>query len=115
MSFPDNFYGVVQQLPINMKVAGKKVDVVLRFMILVTDGTKDEPRRIYCRNDQGEETTIQMGECIPFGYRGVLKEGYYYPSHQATDFYHHYKEDIALMGEMGFKTYRLSKAMEEYS
>ncbi len=34
--------------------------------------------------------------------------GEYYPSHEATDFYHHYKEDIALMGEMGFKTFRLS-------
>ena len=34
----------------------------------------------------------------------------YYPSHKATDFYHHYKEDIALMGEMGFKCYRMSIA-----
>lgn len=35
-------------------------------------------------------------------------EGYDYPSHQGIDFYHHYKEDIALFGEMGFKTFRLS-------
>ncbi|MEG0592308.1 MAG: family 1 glycosylhydrolase [Coprobacillus sp.] len=34
----------------------------------------------------------------------------YYPSHQATDFYNHYKEDIALMAEMGFKCYRMSIA-----
>jgi len=32
----------------------------------------------------------------------------YYPSHDAIDFYHHYKEDIALFGEMGFKVFRLS-------
>ena len=32
----------------------------------------------------------------------------YYPSHQAVDFYHFYKEDIALYGEMGFKCFRLS-------
>lgn len=32
----------------------------------------------------------------------------YYPSHQAVDFYHHWKEDIDLMGEMGFKCFRLS-------
>lgn len=32
----------------------------------------------------------------------------YYPSHEATDFFHHYKEDIALYGEMGFKCFRLS-------
>lgn len=28
--------------------------------------------------------------------------------HYGTDFYHHYKEDIALMAEMGFKAYRFS-------
>ena len=39
-----------------------------------------------------------------------IHEGVYYPSHKATDFYHHYKEDIALMGEMGFKCYRMSIA-----
>lgn len=32
----------------------------------------------------------------------------FYPSHEAIDFYHHYKEDIALLGEMGFKCFRLS-------
>lgn len=34
----------------------------------------------------------------------------YYPNHIASDFYHHYKEDIKLMGEMGFKVYRMSIA-----
>ena len=29
----------------------------------------------------------------------------FYPSHEAIDFYHHYKEDIALMAEMGFSTF----------
>lgn len=28
--------------------------------------------------------------------------------HYASDFYHHWKEDIALMAEMGFKAYRMS-------
>lgn len=31
-----------------------------------------------------------------------------YPSHEAIDFYHHYKEDIALFAELGFKCYRMS-------
>ena len=35
---------------------------------------------------------------------------HYYPSHEAIDFYHNYKEDIALLAEMGFKTFRLSIA-----
>ena len=32
----------------------------------------------------------------------------YYPSHKAIDYYHHFKEDIALFAEMGFKVYRMS-------
>lgn len=34
----------------------------------------------------------------------------YYPKRHGSDFYHHYKEDIKLMAEMGFKVYRLSIA-----
>ena len=33
-----------------------------------------------------------------------------YPAHEAIDMYHHYKEDIRLFGEMGFKCDRLSIA-----
>ncbi|RMC51124.1 6-phospho-beta-glucosidase [Lactobacillus sp. ESL0225] len=33
-----------------------------------------------------------------------------YPNHSAIDFYHHYKEDIKLMAEMGFKAFRTSIA-----
>lgn len=40
----------------------------------------------------------------------VFEEGTLYPSHEATDFYHHYKEDIALFAEMEFKTFRMSVA-----
>ena len=39
-----------------------------------------------------------------------IQPGVYYPIHNATDFYHHYKEDIALMAERGFKVYRMSIA-----
>lgn len=108
MSFPTNFlWGgatAANQYEGGWKEGGRGIAV----HDLMTDGTKDEPRRIYCRNDAGDEVTILQGECIPFGYQGFLKEGYYYPSHNGTDFYHHYKEDIALMAEMGFKVYRLS-------
>ena len=44
---------------------------------------------------------LEMLECKP---------GYTYPSHEAIDMYHRYKEDIALFAEMGFKCYRLSIA-----
>ena len=37
-----------------------------------------------------------------------IKQNLYYPSHVAVDFYHRWKEDIALMAELGFKSYRMS-------
>ncbi|OAO79763.1 6-phospho-beta-glucosidase [Geobacillus stearothermophilus] len=40
----------------------------------------------------------------------IDKEKYTYPNHEAIDFYHRYKEDIALFAEMGFKAFRLSIA-----
>ncbi len=39
-----------------------------------------------------------------------IEPGVLYPSHEAAGFYHHYKEDIALLAEMGFKVFRLSIA-----
>ena len=41
-------------------------------------------------------------------YTDGVVEGKYYPSHKAIDFYHRYKEDIALFAEMGFKCFRTS-------
>ncbi len=58
----------------------------IAIMDLVTSGTKDTPRKI-C-------TSIEDGE--------------YYPSHEGIDFYHRYKEDIALFKELGFKALRIS-------
>ena len=37
-----------------------------------------------------------------------IEEELLYPSHEATDFYHHYQEDIALFAEAGFKAFRMS-------
>lgn len=37
-----------------------------------------------------------------------VKKGEYYPAHEAVDFFHRYKEDIALFAEMGFKCFRTS-------
>ena len=60
-------------------------------------------------------------DVVPFGpdrmavARGKMKmldcdSEHVYPAHEAIDMYHHYKEDIALFAEMGFKVYRLSVA-----
>ena len=47
---------------------------------------------------------------VPRTIHAYVHEDVYYPSHTATDFYHHYKEDIALFAEMGFKCFRMSIA-----
>lgn len=39
-----------------------------------------------------------------------IKDDVFYPNHEAIDFYHHYKEDIALFAEMGLKCLRTSIA-----
>lgn len=60
----------------------------LSIMDIVTAGDKDHPRR----------------------FTPSLEEDAYYPNHEAIDFYHHYKEDIALFAEMGFRCFRTSIA-----
>ncbi len=46
----------------------------------------------------------------PRMYTKELNENYYYPTHDGIDFYHHYKEDIELLGKMNLKSLRLSIA-----
>lgn len=49
----------------------------------------------------------------PKSYRKITEgivPGQYYPNHEAIDFYHHYKDDIKLFAEMGFKCFRTSIA-----
>lgn len=55
---------------------------------VMTVGTKNTPRKI----------------------TGVVEPDIYYPNHLAVDFYHRYKEDIALLAEMGLKCFRTSIA-----
>ncbi|MBP3038504.1 6-phospho-beta-glucosidase [Bacillaceae bacterium Marseille-Q3522] len=55
---------------------------------VMTAGSKDHPREIT---------------------EGIIP-GKNYPNHGAIDFYHRYKEDIALFAEMGFKCFRTSIA-----
>lgn len=38
----------------------------------------------------------------------ILEDEKYYPSHEAIDFYHRYKEDLSLMEEMNFNVFRTS-------
>ena len=79
----------------------------------MTSGSHTVSRQITWRNTATGETGALpvyavCEEGLPEGLEVAVVDGYYYPSHTATDFYHHYAEDIALMGEMGFKCFRLS-------
>ncbi len=47
---------------------------------------------------------VMSGEMNP----DDLPAGLVYPYRTASDHYHHWKEDIGLLGEMGFKVYRMS-------
>ena len=79
---------------------------------VITAGSVTEPRHMTYRNPKTGETGHVFGfgpqAEVPEGCIPDILEGEYYPSHIASDFYHHYKEDIALMAEMGFRTYRMS-------
>lgn len=76
---------------------------------VVTRGSRSIARMITYKTSDGvihadKAGTTNVPEDAEFG----CFEGYDYPSHLGTDFYHRYKEDIALFAEMGFKTFRLS-------
>ena len=53
-----------------------------------------------------DRMAIMRGE---ISYKDVPADAYY-PSHLSIDHYHHWKEDLALFAEMGFKVYRFSIA-----
>ncbi len=86
MSFPHNFYwgGATAANQVEgAYLEDGKLDSIADHLTL---GSKDQPRKF---TDTFDETLI-------------------YPSRYGSDFYHHYKEDIALFAQMGFKMYRMS-------
>lgn len=60
---------------------------------------------------------ISIADVLSGGSHGVdrlmtdgVQAGLRYPNHEGVDFYSHYKEDVALFAEMGFKCFRTSIA-----
>ena len=75
---------------------------------VITAGTATAPRmETYQMPDGSIKALPSMMPC-PAGAKPVVAEGYYYPNQQAVDFYHRYKEDIALLAEMGYTMFRMS-------
>lgn len=75
---------------------------------VMTDGDMNRPRTVTYKTSDGKVHSASRYEELPENITGCIDPNEYYPSHVATDFYHHYKEDIALMAEMGFKCFRMS-------
>ncbi|WP_264290169.1 6-phospho-beta-glucosidase [Duffyella gerundensis] len=66
--------------------------------------------------DQGGKG-VSIADVLSGGSHGVdrvmtdgVQPGYSYPNHQGVEFYSRYKEDVALLAEMGFKCFRTSIA-----
>ena len=73
-----------------------------------TAGSRTKKRTVTYLDKDGNLKEATRFEPMGKGSKGILADGYVYPSHTASDGYHHYKEDIALFAEMGFKCFRMS-------
>jgi len=74
----------------------------------VSNGSVSRSRQITLKLKDGSLGSVDWKSSLPDGAEAHLHKDAYYPSHQATDFYHHWKEDISYMKEMGFSVYRFS-------
>ena len=72
------------------------------------DGIHGIPRKFSIILPDGTKTTVGNRDEVPAGAKAYVDPDVYYPSHEATDFYHHWKEDIALFAEMNCNVFRLS-------
>ena len=81
----------------------KFVDHLLEDSYIVQRGTgRDYPHMVHDSIGAEDIFNIASGKMK----RLQFDDGHFYPAQDAVDFYHHYKEDIALFAEMGFKGFR---------
>ena len=75
-----------------------------------TAGSTTERRQIWYLDENGQKAhmTWEPVDELPKGAKYQLFDDLHYTNHVASDFYHHYKEDIALMAEMGYTTFNTS-------
>lgn len=68
-------------------------------------GTTQDRRYIHYLNADGTRGKMRQFDHLPAGAKYALFDDVRYTNHTAIDFYHRYKEDIALFAEMGFTTF----------
>ena len=62
----------------------------------------------YLEDGKGLDISCGFAHGIKHDYDPVIDPSKFYPTHEAVDFYHRYKEDVALMKKLGIKAYRFS-------
>lgn len=62
----------------------------------------------YTENEKEAAAIAFKMNTYPENGKPTIFKDEYYPSHNAIDFYSHYKKDIAMFAELGFKCYRMS-------
>lgn len=73
--------------------------------------TTSEPpkmRSIYYKGKSGSRESVTLFNKIPENCEYEIYDDLHYMNHEGADFYHRYKEDIALFAEMGFTTFNTS-------
>ena len=79
---------------------------------VLTLGSKSQARHVTFMTGDGKADSLSMNDLDKMPEDAFIQpiEGYFYPNHEAIDFYHHYKEDIKLFAEMGLNSLRISIA-----
>ncbi|MBC1514681.1 family 1 glycosylhydrolase [Listeria immobilis] len=62
----------------------------------------------YLEDGKGLDISARFPNGIKHNYDKEIDENKFYPTHEAIDFYHRYREDLTLMEEMNFNAFRTS-------
>lgn len=109
MSFPNNFLFGGAQAANQCEGAWDEGGKGLSSFDFTTAGSVSKMRYSTFKDKDGNIVKGGMfGLGIPEGCEPYTDPNEYYPNRVGVDFYHRYKEDIKLFGEMGMRLFRLS-------
>ncbi|MBQ9823728.1 MAG: family 1 glycosylhydrolase [Solobacterium sp.] len=111
--FPENFLWGGATAANQYEGGGLEGGKGLSVCDVLTGGSRTRSRQMTWINRATRETGYiglrpRQPLVLPENAEPAVLDGEYYPSLKGVDFYHHYKEDIALAAEMGFKAFRMS-------
>ena len=111
--FPENFLWGGATAANQYEGGGTEGGKGLSVCDVLTGGSRTARRQLtWINRETGEKGRLALGPrqslVLPENAEPALHDGEYYPSLKGVDFYHRYKEDIALAAEMGFKAFRMS-------